>query len=261
MTNRTALDIAHAAMMAKDSPTTRMRFHERLADSELFLLLAREPSGENLDPVLIETETGPYVIAFDRQERLAEFTGATAPYAALSGRVLVAMLKQQQIGIALNPEVAPSAWLIPPNAIDWLAETLSVEPGETSARAESFSAPAGLPASLLSGLDAKLASAAGLAKSAWLAGVRYKDGQQGHILVFVDARPGAEAALAKAVNEAVAFSGMDGGKFDVAFFHASDPLIAALSRVGLRFDLPQPEAGAIKPVRPGSDPEKPPNLR
>jgi len=171
------------------------------------------------------------------------------------------MLKRQQIGIALNPEVAPSAWLVPPDAIDWLAETLSAEPGETCARAESFSPPTGLPEALLSGLDAKLASAAGLAKSAWLAGICYKDGQQGHILVFVDARPGSEGALAKAVNEAVIFSGMDTGKFDVAFFHDSDPLIAPLSRVGLRFDLPQPETVAVQPVRPGSDPEKPPNLR
>jgi hypothetical protein len=49
---------------------------------------------------------------------------------------------------------------------------------------------------------------------------------------------------------------------DVSFFDADAPIAERLSRVGLRFDLPQPVL--VKPpemIAPGSDPTKPPRLR
>ena len=69
----------------------------------------------------------------------------------------------------------------------------------------------GLPESLIAALDTKLAIAAGLAKLAYLAGVKYEDGVQSHLLVFVDHVPGAEDALAKLVSEALIFSGVEAG--------------------------------------------------
>ncbi|MFD1344812.1 SseB family protein, partial [Litorisediminicola beolgyonensis] len=75
--------------------------------------------------------------------------------------------------------------------------------------------------------------------------------------------PGAEAALARAVNEALVFSGVEAGALDVTFVADSDPLAARLARVGLRFDLPIPEEPQERaaPSAPGSDPSKPPKLR
>ena len=72
--------------------------------------------------------------------------------------------------------------------------------------------------------------------------------------------PGAEQALAQAASEALIFSGLDAGEMDVAFFSASDEMSARLAKVGLRFDLPQPEPLA-GPQAPGMDPDAPPRLR
>ncbi|MGY3437811.1 MULTISPECIES: SseB family protein [unclassified Marinovum] len=261
MTEITVLDSAHAAMEAEAADdTARLRFYERLADSEMFLLLTREPEGDSIEPELFEVADARFVLVFDREERLAQFTGKISPYAALSGRAIAAMLTGQGIGLAVNPEVAPSSILIPPEAVDWLATTLAHGPTEAEARLEEVTPPAGLPDALLQALDAKLASATGLARFAYLAGVTYDSGAKGHILGFVGTAPGAEPALAGAVNEALTFSGIEAGALDVAFFAASDPTAAALARHGLRFDLPQPAQPLARPA-PGSDPDKPPMLR
>ncbi|KIC14830.1 SseB family protein [Leisingera sp. ANG-Vp] len=267
MSEQTPLDLAHAAMeAAPEDDAARLRFYERLADAELFLMLAAEADGEQISPELFETPEGAFVLVFDREERLAQFAGRAVPYAALSGRVIVQMLTGQGdgqgIGLGLNLEVAPSAFLIPADAIGWLHRTLGHAPEEVEAGVTEFTAPKGLPEALLTALDAKLATAGGLAAAAYLAGVRYEGGGQGHLLGFVGAKEAAQASLAKAAGEALTFSGIEAGAMDVGFFEAEDPAAAGLARVGLRFDLPQPKAPQeVKPVKPGSDPEKPPRLK
>ena len=104
MTETTRLDAAHAAMeAAPDDGAARLRFYERLADGELFLMLAEEAQGENLSPEVFDLSDGRFVLAFDREERLADFAEGSAPYAVLSGRGLAAMLAGQGIGLAVNP--------------------------------------------------------------------------------------------------------------------------------------------------------------
>jgi hypothetical protein len=260
MTETTPLDQAHAAMVAAgDDDAARLRFYERLADSELFLLLAEEAQGDVITPEMFDIADGRFVLVFDREARLAEFVGKTAPYAALSGRSLVAMLAPQGIGLGVNLEVAPSSILIPADAVSWLNDTLGQRPEELDVKPEAVEAPKGLPQTLLTALDAKLATARGLAQAAYLVGVRYDGGGRGHLLGFVAALPQAERALTQAVNEALTFSGIEAGVLDVAFFGAGDRILPRLAQVGLRFDLPQvvPEA----PSAPGSDPDRPPRLR
>ena len=261
MTETTPLDAAHAAMQAApDDDTLRLRFYERLADAELFLLLTEAPRGDSLSPETFEVAEGSFVLGFDREDRLTRFAGRPTPYAALSGRVIAGMLAGQGIGMGLNLDVAPSAILIPAAAMAWLSETVGQAPQEVEAHIHELSAPTGLPEVLLTALDTKLATAAGLARGAYLAGVRYDHGGQGHLLAFVDAVPGAEAALAKAAGEALTFSGIEAGAMDVGFFAASNPMTARLARVGLRFDLPEPPAPEA-PGAPGTDPDRPPILR
>ncbi|WP_428928298.1 SseB family protein [Marinibacterium sp. SX1] len=263
MTDRTALDDAHAAMdAAPRDDAARLRFFERLADSELFLMLEAEAEGETIRPEIFAVADGQFVLAFDREDRLARFAGRPAPYAALSGRAIAMMLTGQGIGLAVNPEVAPSSILVPAEAVDWLCATLGEGPDEVEHRITELLPPGGVPERLLTALDAKLATAAGLAASAYLVEAAYGEGGRGHVLGIIDARPGAEPALARAVNEALTFSGIEAGALDVAFFAASDQMAARLARVGLRFDLPQPETRAevVRPA-PGSDPDKPPILR
>lgn len=260
---QTLLDAAHAATLAApEDDALRLRFYERLADGELFLLLTREAAGEVLDPQVFELEEGAVVLAFDTEARLAEFTGGPTPYAALPGRVLVRMLAGQGLGLGLNLGVAPSERLLPASALTWLGEMLAAAPAEIEARPEELLPPHGLPEALLQALDAKLARAAGLARFAWLAGVRYEGGGRGHVLAFIDAAQGAEGPLARAAGEALRFSGIEAGAIDVIFLQASDPLAAGLARHGLRFDLPdQAPETQLPGSAPGMDPQRPPKLR
>ncbi len=261
MTDPTPLDTAHAAMhSAPDDAAQRLRFFERLADSELFLLLETEAQGDTIKPEVFEVDGAKYVLVFDREERLAEFAEGMAHHATLSGRVAARMLAGQRIGLAVNLGVAPSSILIPADAMTWLGEILDETPREMQARPVAFSAPAGIPETLLSALDAKLAIAAGLAKTAYLVAVKYEDGNNGHMLAIIDAPPEAEGALAKAVSEAVSFSGFE-TPLDVAFFAGDDPLCATLQKTGLRFDLPEKKPATHSPAAPGRDPENPPILR
>lgn len=259
----TPLDTAHAAMeAAPQDDAARLRYYERLADAELFLLLSKEPEGDSIAPELFDLSDHSFVLVFDTEERLAEFVGKPAPYAALSGRIVASMLAGQNIGLGVNLEVAPSSILIPPDAMAWLADTLTHAPNEVEATPQEFTAPVGLPETLISALDQKLSTAAGLAKMAYLVGVSYDSGAKSHLLGFVEAIPAAQDALAKAVSEALTFSGIEAGALDVGFFAANDPVAAQLARMGLRFDLPEPpKPEEYTPVIPGSDPNSPPKLR
>ena len=257
----TPLDEAHGAMAAApEDDAARLRFYARLADTELYLLLAGEPDGDRVVPELFDIADGRFALVFDAEDRLAEFTGRVVPYAGLPGRGLAAMLAGQGIGLALNLQVAPSEMLIPAEAVDWLVETLGHAPEEAEARLEAVTAPGNLPPDVLKGLDQKLALAQGMATCAYLAEATYDGGGKGHVLAFMDARTGAEQSLAHAAGEALRFSGIDAGQIDVMFVASGDPLEDRLSRVGLRFDLPQPDVRAA-PAAPGSDPDKPPRLR
>jgi len=260
----TAIDRAHAAMQADPAnDEARLAFYEQLAETEVFVLLEAEAADDAIAPRLFPVEGGNYVLVFDLDLRLAVFVGEVAATAALPGRALVQMLAGQGIGIALNLDVAPSAMLIPATAVDWLARVLDQAPEATTGRPVALAPPQGLPATLLTGLARKLGMAAGLAQAAFLAGVTYEGGVQGHLLAFVDARPGAEPALAAAVGEALTFSGLAAGMLDVTFVASGSGMAAELARVGLRLDLPLPApATAPSPgAAPGTDPAKPPRLR
>ena len=89
----TILDQTFVAMeTAPDDDAARLRFYERLADAELFMVLSTEPNGDQIDPEVIEVENQSFVLVFDTEDRLADFTGKITPYIGLSGRVLVSML-------------------------------------------------------------------------------------------------------------------------------------------------------------------------
>lgn len=264
MTNpATPLDRAHAAMQAAaDDDATRLRFYDRLAEAELFLLLDQPPLADRIDPTVFDTGDARYALAFDLEDRLAAFAEGGAPYAAMSGRRLAGMLAEAGLGLALNPDVAPSAILLGADAMKWLADTLAEAPAEATGRARELTPPTNLPDALLTALDGKLAAMAGRASAAYLAGVTWDSGARGHLLAFIDAVPGAESALARAVHETLAFSGLEGGSLDVMFLRAADGVAARLARVGLRFDLPAPPAPEpAPPISPGSDPDRPPRLR
>ena len=152
--------LAHEAM--PEDERLRLRFHERLLDAELFLLLREEAAGGKLKPEVFALETGPVALVFDRDERLAAFLEAPAPYAALSGRRILGLLAGQGIGLGLNLGVAPSSALLPAAAVDWLAAMAAEAPVPGEGMLRGFAPPGPLPAALIEALGIKLAAMAAL---------------------------------------------------------------------------------------------------
>ncbi|SIO55018.1 SseB protein N-terminal domain-containing protein [Rhodovulum sp. ES.010] len=260
MTEPTPLDRAHAAMAAApDDPAARLRYLGLLAASELVLLLDREAEEDRIVPAVFPLDEGRFVLAFDRETRLTAFTGAPAPYAAMPGRALADLLAGQGLGLAVNPGAAAHD-LLPPDAVAWWAETLAPAPAPLQLDPEALTAPGALPEALLAALDCHLAKAGALAPRAWLAGIRYAGGGSGLLLAFEEARPGAEAALARLVAEALRFSGLEAGALDVTFIARDGKLAGALARRGLRIDLAAPGPAAAAP-RPARAADAPPRLR
>ncbi|MBM1219732.1 SseB family protein [Ponticoccus sp. SC2-23] len=256
------IDRAHAAMAADEADDAlRLAFFGVFADAPLVILLEDEAAEDSVSPRVIEVSGVPYVLAFDSDERLAEYAGEIAPYAGLSGRGLAELLDGQGVGIALNLTVAPSEYLVPPDAVSWLTQTLAHAPDQAEARPVAVRAPADLPAPLATSLARKLDGTGDLAQAAWLVVAEYSDGQHGSLLVFVGAEEAAQPALAVAVSEALAFSGLEAGALDVTFADADSALAERVARVGRAVELPRRPVVETAPVAPGMDPDKPPRLR
>lgn len=259
----TRLDEAHVAMMQdEDNDAPRLKFYSLLADTELFLMLDAEPVGDHISPRLFDLDDGPVVLAFDLEERLSDFVGGPAPYAALPGRVVAGQLAGQGVGLGLNIGAAPSAIILPASVMDWLAGTLATRPDEVADTPQGFSYPWGIPAAVTDQLLQKLGANPGLAEAVLLAEVVYAQGRRGHILAVLGAEIDAQAALAGAISEALVFSGLDMAEMDVTFLAPDDPRAQTIAEVALRLDLPKPGPD-VRPDRiaPGFDPQKPPRLR
>ena len=261
MSELTPIDHAHAAMeLEPDNETLRLRFFERVADSELVVALDSDPERDTVKPLVFPVDGEQIILAFDSEARLTEFLGGAASYAAMPGRLLVQMVAEQGAGIGLNLEVAPSSIMLPHAALVWLRDTLTARPSEMDAAPTEIAPPSGLPERVLSALDTKLAQATGLAKLAYLVQATYESGAKTPLLAFIDAVPDAQVTLAEATQEALTFAGIEAGTMDVAFFASSDEIAATLARHGLRFDLPVPDVQQ-GPSTPGMDPKAPPKLK
>lgn len=262
MPDMTLLDDAHRALSARpDDPAARLAYYHRLAASELCLLLEEEPEGNALAPRILDLSDGPIVLAFDGEERLADFADGPVPYAALPGRVIVAQLAGQGIGLGINLGDEGHAFLMPATAVDWLAGVLAQAPMPAPARPTGWAAPA--EPSLAAVLSDRLAGLGALAAQGWLAGALGDDGQPMQILVLQDPAERAEDALAKAAAEALAFSAADPAAHSVLFLSGTEcralglPLLAAPVTLSRPAAPPEPAA----PQAPGSDPDRPPRLR
>lgn len=238
---------ARLTLMRPEDDAARLRLYEVLSGAELVLPLASDAPGEEVAPETVEAGGVPHVVALDGAAGLAG--GEPRPTATLSGLALAEMLRGQGAGVALRLGGMAEPLLIGPEALEWLAANLAQGPERVEARPMALHPPKGLPASLLSALDRRLAQGEGIARAAWLAGVEWSDGSRGHLLALVGARPGSEEPLAAGINAAVALSGAEGVRLDVTFLAEGDPVIERLARVALRFDM---EAAA---------PTGPPRLR
>lgn len=257
----TPIDAAFRAQAADpDSEAARLRFHERLLDAELLLLLEEEPEGESLRPRVFELDEGRFVLAFDRDDRLAAFFEAPMPFAALSGRRLVELLARRGLGLGLNLGEAPSATLLPAGAIDWMADLAATAAPEPAAPPREISAPRVEPG-LIAALDPKLAAMAPVIGAAYLVTARFDAGEERPMLALVGVPEAARVGVAAALAEAARFGGLAAG-LDVAFPEDGAAVLEPIRRLGLEFELPRPEpVTPVTPAPPGSDPNRPPILR
>jgi len=90
-------------------------------------MLEKEPQGDQIEPQIFPVEGQDFVLGFDTLERLSTFADRPVPYVALPGRIVAQLLAEGATGLALNLDVAPSATLLPPDALAWLTETLGAD--------------------------------------------------------------------------------------------------------------------------------------
>ncbi len=258
----TPIDRAHLATeAAPHDDAARLHLYAALADSELFLLTIAEASSDTVTPQVYDLADGRFVMAFDSEERLATFSDLPSPYAALPGRVVVRMLAGQGVGIGLNLGVARSSVLLPSDAIDWFAATLARAPDAITVNARRITAPGPVSTALMNSVTHALRAFAGLAVFADVTGA---DGRAVLTLALIGGPTDAEEALAQAISEAVAFSGIADQALDLAFVGVRDSRAARLLQVGLALDIPKPgpqPEPAARPAAPGTDRPRPPRLR
>ncbi|MCF6273754.1 MAG: SseB family protein [Rhodobacteraceae bacterium] len=257
---QTPLDTAHQQMQEDESAAPA--FYERFLEAELFLLLEEELNGDRAKPMILETSDGALALVFDLEERLAAFSDEAHSYVALSGRRVAGLLAGQGLGLGLNLGEAPSAMVLPEDAVMWLSEAAQNSDEQLEARPLEVFRPTGVPEALIRALDSKLANMGGVVSTAYLVSALYEGGEKGHMLALVNVPEPAKTGVSEALSEALRFSGIEAARLDLAFLAPDDPHLAKFKTVGLGFDIPElvlPKAPA--PVAPGMDPDKPPVLR
>lgn len=254
----TVLDMAHAAM-TDGGEAEALAFWRALADAELFLVLEREAEGDTMEPRVFDLSMGRMLLAFDAEERLATISDDPVPYAALPGRVIAAQLAGQGLALGLNLGTgAGSETVLPAESIDWLAEMLTqAEPEEREAQIARLAAPL-MPEALVAALTGLLPPG-GVAA---LAQAEYQAGGWGHVLAFAALAAEDEARMARAVTEALAFSGLDAAALDLVFVAAEAALFRRIASAGrvLQGAEPVAEVESVS-TGPGMDPQKPPRLK
>ena len=238
-----------------------LQFYNALLEAQLFLLLREETTGDVLLPQIREIESNCYVLVFDNEARLVDFCGDVAPYAAVSGRVLIEMLAGQDTGLAFNLNVSGSETLLPQDIIEWLYEVISQSPEISNARPKRFFPLGQKMEKTLAMLHEKLAHSTSLARRFFLCGVEYDDGAHGIILAITGANIDAEPELAKLAHQAFVFVGVYDMVFDVVFLEPNDRTLAAIKKQGIQLQfLKTEEKPSTQGHIPGRDPDKPPKL-
>ncbi|OYX43897.1 MAG: hypothetical protein B7Z02_08055 [Rhodobacterales bacterium 32-67-9] len=263
----TAIDRAYSGMMS-GGEAELLRFYQVLAASDLFILLDVTGEDEVPEPKIIPIEGGQFVLVFDLAERVMELTGYDAPTSRATGRDVFNLMRGRDIGIALNMGEAPSAMLIPGDAIDWICDTLEdaaqvKTPAAAPGRFKALLTPHSFPDTLQLALTEKLGAVAELYDRALLLRAEYDDGQSGFLVAFSAVDDGDQGAVTAAVNSALATYSGRKIALDIAFMARDEPMLERIGRVathlrpaadkardgGSAGRLSAPKSGAPRPLR------------
>ncbi|MEX2520993.1 MAG: SseB family protein [Paracoccaceae bacterium] len=231
------------------------RYYEVFAAVELFLAVDPETlASEAPQPMLFPAEGAETALVFDNEDRLAAFMGEGVAHLALSGRAVMAMFAGSGVRIGVNLGDAPSATILPAEAVDWAAAAFRQPIEAETGAALSLGPPRGASADLLARIDARLAALGDVVAEGWLCA-----GEDGALILCLALREdAAERAVVAALAETARFVGGEAAAFAIAVLDAGDPRLAAARRHGLGFEPPAPAPARIAP---GSDPASPPKLR
>ena len=261
---QTPLDHAHAAIgEGAEDPRRWLGFYGRLCAGELFLLLRAAARGGSADPAILPHEGQDHALAFDTEARLQAFAEGPAHWVSMPGADLVRLLARQGLGLGLNLGVAPSAVLLPPDALGWLAGQIAGSLQQVRALPRHVAPPLDMPPALVDALARRLAGVAGLVSEAWLVQARYADAPDGLLLACVGVALPARAVLIRSLAPA-AHLAPAARPLDIVCLEDDAPVLAALRRHGLRFEIPSlpgTRAGQGAPAGPGMVPDRPPKLR
>ena len=245
------LDHAFAKMQAAPENTAlRRAYYQQLADTEIYIPVA-DVTGESFTPETFDLDLGATVLAFDSPERLADFLGTGHDFVALPARVLIPLLVDQRLLLLINPDSA-SANLLPRDVLIWVQDVVAAMPSQAVAGLTGLCKPGAATAPMVAALDRAFGQMPGAATQALLF-----DSDQGLTIAFTGAAETSHPALAKAVQDALVFAGVDA---DCSVVFLSDTQAQSITPVALAFDLPKPVAPPIAQA-PGTDPDKPPKLR
>lgn len=254
----TETPLDRAAMLA-DAPDAgdaeRAHYYEVFAAAEFFLAIEPETlESDAPQPLLFPVEEVNTALIFDREDRLAAFMGGEGVHLALSGRAVLSMFSGRRIQIGVNLGDAPSATILPVEAVDWAVSALH-QPIEAERNAGvKLTAPKGAAPELLARIDSRLAGMAEYISEAWLCG---REGE-GLILCLALRTDGAESAVVSALAETAQFAGGDRPAFDIAVLEADDAGLSVARAQGFGFEVAV--ASHVRAI-PGADPAKPPKLR
>ena len=251
----TPLDHAWAAAEADEA--ARAAYYDTFAATEFHLLIDPETlTGGAPQPLLFPVEGVDTALIFDTEARLAAFAEGGA-HLTLTGRAVVGMFAAKGVQLGVNLGDAPSATILPAEAVDWAAAALRQPIEQAEAAETTLTAPAGASDALLTAIDARLSAMGATVAEAWLCGLG-----EGLLLCLTLRTARAEEPVVSALAETARFLGGDRAAFDIAVMDREDPRLAAARKTGLGFELADPATVAkMEPVAPGMDKAKPPKLR
>lgn len=264
MTAETPLRSALAATTADpEDDAARLALFRALAVSELLLLLSEPPTAESLSPKVFGVEEGTVGLVFDAEERLADFAGGEADFIALPARVLAEMFLENDLAMGINLG-QEAATILPVPALKWFVDFLEEGPQEHEVQLHVIRQLTGAPQQVLAAVIGQLGLMPGVATRAVFAEAEYTNGDRAPLVALDGVAERDRPALARAIDEAVGLSGVEGARVDVAFPEPDSELWGILDKVGRALDLTELTAtaspGDQKPAAPGSDPDKPPKL-
>ena len=255
---QTRMDRAYQHMQSlPDNDTAGLRFYETFSDANLSVLI-----NADLSMQVFETSQGKIVLAFDTDDRMAEFVSEPTEFMKIPGRELVMRLLGTDTGVGLNLNVAPTSQILTPEILVWLSDLLSVDSTLLQDQAVGFTANCQSSSDDIAAISSRLENFAGRVSAAYMCGISYSDGVTADALIVVDCDPSVEADLFTAVIETQKFAENNATDLAIKFITSSNPTLSEIRRIGQEIHIPKTiPSHPAQPKPPGMDPDKPPILR